>query len=261
MSKRKRVDCAGLQIMPVNPDSPIPLYYQVETDLRRLIKSGKLPPGATLPPEMELCQVYQVGRHTVRKAMARLNADDLIVRQAGRGTFVKQPPDRKEFLLDRSFTRQMAEMGKHAHSNVLEISEGVIQDDAPRLLRKYLGAHYLHLARLRFGDQVPIGLQYTTVITELCPGLGSHDFNHDSLYDVLSRAYGLVIATISHTVSAVAADTYQARLLQVAEGTPLLLVKTTAFLDNQQIIEHTTSYYRADCYEYSITQNYTDWPG
>jgi len=258
MSERKRVDCAGLQITPVNSDSPIPLYYQVETDLRRLIQSGKLPPGATLPPELELSQAYRVGRHTMRRALARLNADDLIVRQAGRGTFVKQPPDRKEFLLDRSFTRQMAEMGKHAHSSVLEISEGVVGDNSPRLLRKYLGAHYLYLARLRFGDEEPTGLQYTTVITELCPDLGSHDFNRDSLYDVLSRDYGLVIATISHTVSAVAADAYQARLLLVSEGAPLLLVKTTAFLDNRQIIEHTISYYRADRYEYSITQSYTD---
>ena len=260
MGEREQVSCAGIQITPVNPESPIPLYYQVETDLRRLINSGKLPPGATLPPELELCQGYGVGRHTVRKALARLNAADLIVRQAGRGTFVKCPPDRKQFLLDRSFTCQMAEMGKRARSKILQLSEGIINRDAPRLLHKYMGARYLYLARLRFGDQEPIGLQYTTVITELCPGLGTYDFNQNSLYDILSRDYGLVVAKISHIVSAVAADTYQARLLQVLEGEPLLLVKTTAFLDNRQIIEHTVSHYRADRYEYSITQSYSDSP-
>lgn len=256
MNERKQVDCAGLQITPVDPDSPIPLYYQIEADLRRLISSGELSPGATLPPELELCQGYGVGRHTMRKALSRLNADNLIVRHAGRGTFVKQPADRKEFLLDRSFTRQMAEMGKRAHSKVLEFSEGVISRDSPRLLRKYLGARCLRLDRLRFGDKEPIGLQYTTVITELCPGLGAYNFDQNSLYEVLSRDYGLVITEINHTVNAVAADAYQAELLQVSEGESLLLVKTTAFSDNHQIIEHTISYYRADKYEYSITQSY-----
>jgi GntR family transcriptional regulator len=255
MSERKQVNCAGLQITPVDPDSPIPLYYQIEADLRRLINSGELSPGAVLPPELVLCQGYGVGRHTMRRALSRLNADNLIVRYAGRGTFVKQLVDRKEFLLDRSFTRQMAEMGKRAHSQVLELSEGVLDTDSPRWLQKYLGARYVYLARLRFGDEEPIGLQYTTVITELCPGLGTHDFDTSSLYDVLSRDYGLVTTKISHTVNAVAANAYQAELLQVSEGEPLLLVKTTAFLDNRQIIEHTVSYYRADKYEYSIIQS------
>ncbi len=254
MTERQQVNCAGLWITPADPDSPIPLYYQVEADLRRLISSGELPPGAILPPELELCRGYGVGRHTMRKALSRLTADNLIVRRAGRGTFVKGPSDRKEFLLDRSFTRQMAEMGKRAHSRVLEISVGVIGDNSPPCLQKYAGARCLHLARLRFGDDEPIGLQYTTVITELCPGLEDYDFNQNSLYDALSRGYGLVITEINHTVTAVAADAYQADLLQVAEGEPLLLVKTTAYTDDRRVIEHTVSYYRTDRYEYSITQ-------
>jgi DNA-binding GntR family transcriptional regulator len=42
----------------------------------------------------------------MRQAMSRLVADDLIARQAGRGTFVKPQTDRADFYLDRSFTRQ-----------------------------------------------------------------------------------------------------------------------------------------------------------
>ncbi|RLC68219.1 MAG: hypothetical protein DRI48_00105 [Chloroflexi bacterium] len=256
MSEKEQTnDCLGLKISPADPNSPIPLYYQVETDLRRLINTGELPPGAALPPEMELCECYGVGRQTIRKALARLSAVDLITRHAGRGTFVKRTTDRREFLLDRSFTRQMAEMGKQAHSQVLELSVGTITEDSPQLLHKYMGGSCLYLSRLRFGDEEPIGIQYTIVITELCRGLESYDFTRNSLYDVLSHEYGLVITAIGHTVNAIAADHYQAELLQIAEGDPLLMVKTTAFLDNRQIIEHTTSYYRADKYEYSIIQN------
>jgi GntR family transcriptional regulator len=256
MSEEKpRGNCADLEVTPVDAGSPIPLYYQVEADLRRLITSGALAPGAALPTEIELCRCYGVGRQTVRRALSRLSADGLITRHAGRGTFAKEPPDRVEFFLDRSFTYQMAEMGKRAHSEVLDFSERTISEDAPRVLQRHAGSRCFSLTRLRFGNGEPIGLQVTTVIAELCPGLRTRDFTEHSLYDVLSRDYGLVITEIHHTVNAVAADDYRAQLLQVPRGEPLLLVKTAAFLDNHQIIEHTVSYYRTDKYEYNITQS------
>jgi GntR family transcriptional regulator len=119
-----------------------------------------------------------------------------------------------------------------------------------------MGAPYLFLVRLRLGDNEPIGLQSALIITERCPGLEKYDFSQLSLYRILANDYKLRIAQISHTVSAVVADEFQAGLLRVAQSAPLLLVNTTAFLANQEVIEHTTSYYRADKYEFSTIHTY-----
>ena len=86
-----------LPITPVDSTSPIPLYYQIEADLKHLISSEKLPAGALLPPEVELCRAYGVGRHTMRAAIGRLVNQELVERFAGRGTFVKSSPDRRKF--------------------------------------------------------------------------------------------------------------------------------------------------------------------
>ncbi len=257
MPKTKQIQIEELSITPVDPDSPIPLYYQIEDHLRQLISSGQVVPGSLLPPELELCRAYGVGRHTIRMALSRLAADDLISRHAGRGTFIKPQARRMQFYLDRSFTQQMADMGHEAHSKLLEISTGHIDDTTPEVLHPHLGADCLRMVRLRFGDNEPIGLQYSTILTRLCPGLENYDFNQNSLYDVLARDYKLIITNIQHTVSAVAATAFQAELLQVTEGEPMLLVNTTTFLDNEQLIEFTTSYYRADKYEYSTTHTYS----
>ncbi len=257
MTEAKSLKIEELAITPVDPDSPVPLYYQVEAHLRELISAGKLPPEAILPPELELSRAYGVGRHTMRMALSRLAADDLIARYAGRGTFVKPQSDRKQFYLDRSFTRQMADMGRRAHSELLELITGTIDETAPKPLRNNLGKPCLHMVRLRFGDEEPIGLQCSTVITELCSGLESYDFGQNSLYDILAREYHLVISKIHYTVNAVPADQFQAELLGVSEEEPLLLVNTTTFLDSGQLIEYTTSYYRADKYEYSTTHTYS----
>lgn len=257
MTEPKPLQAEDLPLTPVDADSPVPLYYQIEADLRRLINAGTLPPGATLPPELELCRAYDVGRHTMRMALSRLAADDLIARYAGRGTFVKPQSDRKQFYLDRSFTRQMADMGRQARSEILELMPETIAATAPQPLRNHQGQRSLRLVRLRFGDDEPIGLQCSTIITELCPELDQYDFEQASLYDILARHYNLVISKIHYTVSAVAADQFQAELLQISEGDPLLLVNTTTFLDTGQLIEYTTSYYRADKYEYSTTHTYS----
>jgi GntR family transcriptional regulator len=254
----KQVHIKELQIQRADPDSPIPLYHQVETALRELIHSGSLEPGSILPPEIELSQAFGVGRHTMRMALSRLADDDLISRKAGRGTVVKRQTDRMQFYLDRSFTRQMAEMGRTAYSRILQTSSGSIDPTtAPAALQHKEGAPYFYLIRLRFGDDEPIGLQSSTIITELCPGLERYNFNQESLYNILSQEYALAITRITHAISATVADDLKAELLQMSEGDPLLVFNTTAFVDTGDIIEYTASYYRADRYVFSTTDTYT----
>ena len=250
-------DVSDVEFGPLDDESPVPLYHQIENDLRRLIGSGKLPPSAALPPEKELCRAYGVSRHTMRKALSRLVADDLITRRAGRGTTVKAQADRMKFYLDRSFTRQMADMGRAAHSRVLKLEKDVADEAYPSVFHDSLGSECLRLVRLRFGDEEPIALQSSMVLMDLCPGLDEYDFNQESLYDVLAREYQLIISRIQHTISATIADDFQAELLRVGQHAPLLLVKTIAMLDSGRVIESTITYYRADRYEYRTTDVYS----
>jgi len=250
------MEISALPITPVDPNSPIPLYHQIEIDLRALITAKKLRSDDMLPPEQELCRVYGVGRHTMRMALSRLVADNLIARKAGRGTVVKALPDPTRFYLDRSFTRQIEEMGLQPHSEVLEVATGIVDLTAPRAFHGKVGVNYMRLERLRYGDNQPIGLQIALILTELCPGLESHDFATESFYEVLNHDYNLLITEISHVVSATTAAKEHSDLLQVSLGDALLVVKTTAFVNDHRIIEQTTSYYRADRYEFSTTHTY-----
>jgi GntR family transcriptional regulator, N-acetylglucosamine utilization regulator len=238
----------------VDPHSPVPLYHQIYLDLRQMIQRGLITPGGMLPPEMELCQVYNVGRQTVRQAIARLVDDDLLERFAGRGTFVRKQPSHTQFFLDRSFSQQMREMGRIPHSRVLSVQSGAVDSALITALQGYNGVPCLTLERLRLGDDEPICHQISTILSERCPGIEKLDFENQSMYEILATRYQLSIHRIDHVVRATAAGEYRAELLNVAEGTPLLFVGTTTYLDDGQIIEHTASYYRADRYEYSTTQ-------
>jgi len=242
----------------VDPKSPVPLYHQIYLDLRQMIQNGIFAPGGMFPPEMEICHAYNVGRQTVRQAIARLVDDDLIERFAGRGTFVREQPSHTQFFLDRSFSQQMRELGRKPHSRTLSTEMGTVNAENIPTLQALKGQPCFLIERLRLGDEEPICHQTSTVLIERCPGIEGQDFTNQSLYEILSTQYHLIINRIDHVVRAVAADEYRADLLNVAEGSPLLFVGTTTYLDDGEIIEHSASYYRADRYEYSTTQTCCD---
>jgi GntR family transcriptional regulator, N-acetylglucosamine utilization regulator len=254
----KQLSLDDLDLTPADPHSPVPLYHQIYLDLKNMIQTGRIPVDAVLPAELQLCRAYGVGRHTMRMAISGLVDDKLVERFPGRGTFVNNQAHRLNFYLDRSFSQQMREMGYNPHSKLLKVELGQVNEDSPRALQKMIGAACLRLERLRFGDDIPISIQSTTVLTEKCAGIEMHDFAAQSLYEVLAREYHLPIVQIQHVVRAVAATPQQAEILGVSIGVPLLFVATTAFLENRELIECSESYYRADLYEYSTTQKICD---
>ncbi|MBM3558745.1 MAG: FadR family transcriptional regulator [Alphaproteobacteria bacterium] len=60
--------------------------------LRRMIDAGWLPRGSRLPAERDLATRLGVGRSTLRKSLAVLEAEGLLWRHVGRGIFVGGPP-------------------------------------------------------------------------------------------------------------------------------------------------------------------------
>lgn len=244
----------NLPYAPIDPHSPVPLYHQIYLDLLQMIQRGLIQPGDLLPPEMDICQAYGVGRQTVRQAIAHLVDEDMLERFAGRGTFVREQPRHTQFFLDRSFSRQMRELGRVPHSRLLRVQTGAIEAGNIPALQAWIGTPCLIIERLRLGDNEPICHQTSTVLLGRCPGIEQQDFATQSLYEALSTCYQLTVNRIDHVVRAVSADDYCAGLLEVPAGSPLLFVGTTAFTDDGNLIEHSSSYYRADRYEYSTTQ-------
>jgi GntR family transcriptional repressor for pyruvate dehydrogenase complex len=61
--------------------------------LLELIKSGDLSSDGKLPTERALAERFNVGRRFVRQALDALEADGLVWRKQGKGTFAGQPVD------------------------------------------------------------------------------------------------------------------------------------------------------------------------
>ena len=255
MANQKKI-LIGSEGFRVEHQSPIPLYHQIYLHFRSLIVSNQLTVGELLPSEMKLTEFFSVGRHTIRQALSKLVSDGLVERYSGRGTFVRETDKRESFYLDRSFTQQLADLGLKAHSKVLEKFTGVIDKNSPTHLRKKTGVPFLQLTRIRYGDDIPFGVQTSIILTDRCPNLYQYDFSKESLYNILSSKFQLKIAEIQNEISASNTNEEQSKLINVDIGTPILLEKSVTFLADGEPIEVTNCFYRSDKYHYRIRFKY-----
>lgn len=76
---------------PLDPASPVPLYFQLAESLRQQIDSGALAPGTLLPPLRQAADEWGVNLHTVRHAYQRLAHAGRVRTTAPRGTVVLGP--------------------------------------------------------------------------------------------------------------------------------------------------------------------------
>jgi len=79
-------------VFVLKPQSGIPIYRQLLDQVRRMVASGQLAPGAELPSVRELAIQHAVNPMTVSKAYSLLEAEGLLERNRGRPMTVANRP-------------------------------------------------------------------------------------------------------------------------------------------------------------------------
>ena len=101
------------------PPSPSPAalapYARVKQHLKERLTAGEWPPGAQLPSEAELVAQFGISRMTANRALRELQADGLVERVQGVGTFAAQLHRVSATLTLRDLHEEIAERG-HRHS-------------------------------------------------------------------------------------------------------------------------------------------------
>jgi DNA-binding transcriptional regulator YhcF (GntR family) len=90
-----------LESLVLAPDRRLPIYLQIQHQLRYLITSGQLPPRSRLPTVREIAARLDVNGSTVALVYRNLRAEGLIDAAPGRGTFVSMRADGDTSLAER----------------------------------------------------------------------------------------------------------------------------------------------------------------
>ena len=235
-------------VIQLDRSSKIPLYHQLYEILRGKIIDGEWGTGSMIPPESELCTIYQVSQITARQALDNLVSDGLIYRQRGRGSFVAQPAIETSLTRIVSFTEDMRSRGYEPGSRVFFSGLVAAEPAIAQKLQVEPGEELAQLNRLRFADGQPLSIERSSLVHKYCPGVLEGDYESNSLRAALLTQFGLKLKRAEQSMRALGANSEAAELLSVGLGEPLLGIERVSFAQSNAPVEYLQIFYRADRY-------------
>lgn len=211
-----------------------PLYLQVHDAMADRVAGGEWGPGASLPNELDLAREYGVSTGTMRKALDIMEAEFLVARKQGRGTFViDQSSDELSVrflnVCDASGTRVPG------RSEVIDVTEGPA--DELECARLRLGADEIvyRIRSFRRHENRPYMVEKISMPAALFPDLlRTNGFPHD--ISALARSRGMLLGKTEERISVLPAPQEVAETLLVASSSPLIVLdRVMLTLDGRRI--------------------------
>jgi GntR family transcriptional regulator len=193
-------------------------YREIADDLRKRVEAGEFGTARVLPSESELSEGYEASRVTVRKALEVLRDEGLVSSRQGFGWFVAGDPVRQSLGRLGTIEQQLAASGAATQRRI--VGFGFVK--APRRAKEVLGEEtVLRVVRVNLADGAPFAK-----VTVWCPeSLGSKlsrdDLEQHSFLELLDVPLG----GATQTIGAGACTKADAELLEVPEGSPVLLAE------------------------------------
>ncbi|AIY04451.1 transcriptional regulator, GntR family [Planococcus sp. PAMC 21323] len=234
----------------LDKQSPIPIYIQIEEQLKQQIQQRDFVIGAAIPSERELSEYFGVSRMTVRQSITNLVNDGLLYREKGRGTFVASPKVEQPLNGLTSFTEDMLARGMTPSNKIINFE--ILEPDVEVAtdLRLVDGEKVYFIERIRFADEKTMAIERTYLPVERFPGL-HQDLLQGSLYAMIENNQQLKISHASQRMEAGMVKKEDAELLQIDVPAAILMIERISYLDGDLPFELVRSTYRADRYKFT----------
>ncbi len=241
-----------LKNMNINKMSVVPIYHQIKEQIQNLIDEKELENGDYLPSENELSSHFDISRMTARNAIEELVKQGIVQRKRGKGTIVSIPKINQSLMEIKSFTTAMNERGFKLKADLLTFEVG----KASEIIQKKLKLNQnkiINIARLRWIEDYPVGLQYSYIPFERAEELVNHQnkLENESLYTLLDKYCNLQPIKTHETLEIKKATSRENDLLQIPINDSLFYVE--ALVDSEEgPMEYVEAYYRSDVFKFHI---------
>ncbi len=228
-----------------------PLYKEIKRRLMEALTQGEWRPGDAIPAERRLSERFGVSIGTVRRAIDELVAENILIRQQGRGTFVaSHTRDRLLFY----FFHVVPESGPKAYPDVEFVA--FTRSKADRLVAERLaiaaGDPLFRIRNRLHLSGAPIMIDDIALPAARFPGLTEARVRNrpSTLYHLYQDAFGVSVVRSSERLRAVVADAEIAELLAVPRGAPMLQIRRVAQTYHDAPVEYRVSHVNTAHHEY-----------
>lgn len=229
-----------------------PRYHQVYVTLRTWVLDGTYKAGEQIPTEPQLCEMFDVSRITVRKAIDNLAREGWLVRQQGRGTFVQlsAKPAASSADLD-AIRHRVADLAAATEVRGLRVAEVLPDEETAAALGLEDDERVQRASHVRTLKGVPLGLITTWVPLAVAERVALSDMAQQPMFELLATA-GIRVARADQYIGATLAGVDLAGVLEIEVGAPVLRLVRVVFDRSDKPVERVVALYRADAYQYHM---------
>ncbi|HEU5139265.1 MAG TPA: GntR family transcriptional regulator [Bacillales bacterium] len=235
----------------VDKQSPLPIYFQLEEEIKNRIDQKELVPGDLIPSEREFAEQHGISRMTVRQAISDLVNEGYLYRQKGKGTFVARKKIEQPLHRVTSFTEDMIARGMKPSSRLVRFEVVSVSDQTAEELAVESSEPAYEIKRVRLADGLPMALETNIIPVRLAEGL-TEEHAHGSLYDYVAGSLPSPIDYARQVIESSAAHESESEALGIPKGSPILLIRQNTYLADGTPFELVKSAYRADRYKFII---------
>jgi len=233
----------------INRDNHQKLYMQLYEIIKKKIESSEWPVGSQIPTEEEICKMFNVSRATVRTAVLELVRQGYLKRQQGKGTFVYKNTVSEGLTMLTNFRELLFEEGLNFTTNVLARTVMMPIDDLDVKLDIPKDKHIIYIKRLRSIDNEPVLLQETYIPYHICPLLLEEDIEHQSLFELFEKKYGIKITRVKNYIEIAPLHPDEKQLVGLPEGSQAILLNQY-FYSGDTLVMYTRSIKRTDRFKF-----------
>jgi len=241
-----------LLVQPVVKGSDHPLFYQARESIRRAIVTGRLKSGDQLPSEKKLALALDVSLITVRRALDDLQLEGLVVKEHGRGSFVRALPIEQNLDHLAGFAEEMKKLHHQSSAKVLDINQVPASADVANHLAIPLGNMVQKIERIRYADQEAILFNIMFLPVEIGVKIASEDLTRHGIFPLLEGKYGISLLEADYQFEASVPPQRVQKALRVKAHDPVFLVHRTVYAERRRPISYTLLYYRGDKFRYAV---------
>lgn len=201
-------------------------YTRVKDYLKQGLASGQWTEGQQMPSEAELVAQFQVSRMTVGRALRELQAQGLVTRLQGVGTFAAHLSPVSSTLTIRDLHEEITERGHAHHTQVVLCRAETATEGLAQQLGLRVGERVFHSLLVHFENGQALQCEDRYVNPACAPDYLQVDFTRTT-----PTQYLLAVAPLweaQYTIEAACATAQEAALLGIAPHDPcLILVRRT----------------------------------
>jgi len=236
--------------LTIEHNSPVPLHYQVEELLRKLIELPEYKNGGFLPKEVDLAKRLGISRNTIRQATNKLENEGLLVRKKGVGTKVSEKTLTTNLNSWHSFTQEMSEKGVVFENFLIETNWVKADARIASFMQIPDETQVLCLVRLRGFEDGPF-VYFESYFHPRIGLNGKEDFTRP-LYDIIEIDHHVVPAISRERIRAESASKITAKRLRIKSGDPVLVRERFVSDPGDRPIEYNIGFYIAEKFTYAI---------